>query len=48
MKLFDMMASFIRSVFESAARLFGPNQDNYPATGVQPYTGDPAEEVISG
>jgi hypothetical protein len=48
MKLFNALAEFIQSVIESVARLFKPSQDNYPATGVQPYTGDPSEETISG
>ncbi len=48
MKLFDLMAKFAQSVIESVAHLFKPSKDDYPATGVQPFTGDPSEEIISG
>ncbi|MGD1857788.1 MAG: hypothetical protein ACFB2W_26430 [Leptolyngbyaceae cyanobacterium] len=27
-------------IFEAAARIFGPNDDTYPAVGMQPYEGD--------
>ncbi len=48
MKLFDTIAKITQSVIEAVARLFKPSQDDYPETGVQPYTGDPSEETISG
>jgi hypothetical protein len=48
MKLLDTISKVAQSVIEAVARLFRPNQDDYPATGVQPYTGDPSEETISG
>lgn len=28
-------------VFEAAARIFSPDNDAYPASGMQPYEGDP-------
>lgn len=28
-------------ISEAAMRIFGPNDDAYPATGMQPFTGDP-------
>ena len=28
-------------LFGAMARIFGPDKDAYPATGVQPYEGDP-------
>jgi hypothetical protein len=48
MKLLDMIAKVAQSVIEAVSRLFRPSQDDYPKTGVQPYTGDPSEETISG
>lgn len=27
-------------IFEAAARIFGPDDDAYPAIGIQPYEGD--------
>ncbi len=41
MKLFNKVNSASQSLFAAAARLFGPSEDRYPETGVQPYTGDP-------
>ncbi|NJL83999.1 MAG: isochorismate synthase [Chloroflexaceae bacterium] len=29
---------------EAIARIFGPNDDRYPATGAQPFEGDPYHE----
>ncbi|WP_197278698.1 hypothetical protein [Pseudanabaena sp. 'Roaring Creek'] len=29
---------------DAIARIFSPSQDNFPATGAQPYKGDPASE----
>ncbi len=37
-KLFGNMIQYIS---EAAARIFGPNDDAYPATGVQPFSGEP-------
>ncbi|MCM0593578.1 MAG: hypothetical protein HEQ35_02010 [Gloeotrichia echinulata IR180] len=28
----------------AVSRIFGPRDDDYPATGVQPFEGDPPEE----
>lgn len=41
----------VKSIFENVrqliasamARLFGVNEDDYPATGVQPFEGEPAD-----
>gem|GEM_PF-652088 len=34
----------IHYISSAAMRIFSPSDDNYPATGVQPYEGDPADE----
>ncbi len=34
----------IRYISGAVTRIFGLNDDNYPATGVQPYEGDPTDE----
>jgi hypothetical protein len=39
-KLFGRMTKYIS---EAVARIFGPNDDSYPATGVQPFEGVPFE-----
>ena len=32
---------FFGALAEAALQIFSPHNDNYPATGVQPYSGDP-------
>ena len=32
--------SLFEDVSKAAGRIFGPNDDNYPETGVQPFGGD--------
>jgi hypothetical protein len=44
MKLLDMVSKVTQYLSEAAGRIFGPKQDDYPKTGVQPYTGDPSED----
>ncbi len=34
----------ISYVLSAGARIFGPSDDNYPKTGVQPFEGDPDDE----
>ncbi len=36
-KLFDSVTQYIS---EAVRRIFGPTDDAYPATGVQPFTGE--------
>jgi hypothetical protein len=33
-----------RYISGAVSRIFGPNDDNYPNTGVQPFEGEPSEE----
>ncbi len=40
MKMPGFFANAISYVSEAMSRIFGLNDDNYPATGVQPFTGD--------
>ena len=37
-KMFDDLIQYISG---AVARIFGPTDDEYPATGVQPFEGDP-------
>ncbi|PSN18598.1 hypothetical protein C7271_11695 [filamentous cyanobacterium CCP5] len=46
-KAFDTISSLIRGcqqlfaeISEAAGRVFSPNDDNYPSTGVQPFSDD--------
>jgi hypothetical protein len=38
MKLLEKVANYL---YEAFARIFSPNDDTYPETGVQPYQGEP-------
>lgn len=38
----------IRYIASAVTRIFGPTDDNYPATGVQPFEGEPADEKSLG
>lgn len=37
-------ANAMRFVSEAVARIFGPTDDQYPPTGVQPFEGEPARQ----
>lgn len=39
-----MMGSAVRYIIEAVTRIFGPSDDEYPAIGVQPFTGEPNKE----
>lgn len=43
----DLPQQVIRYISGAVIRIFGPTDDNYPATGVQPYEGDPTDEKSS-
>jgi hypothetical protein len=47
-KLFQSVKAAPGQIFgyisSAALRIFSPNKDNYPATGAQPFEGDPADE----
>lgn len=34
----------MRYVSDAVLRVFSPSDDNYPKTGVQPYSGDPSDD----
>ena len=40
MKIATMFDKFIGYFSDAAARIFGPDRDKYPTTGVQPFEGD--------
>ncbi|AFY69215.1 hypothetical protein Pse7367_0915 [Thalassoporum mexicanum PCC 7367] len=41
MKMFQYLAQATSFISDAITRIFGPAKDDYPKTGVQPYTGDP-------
>jgi hypothetical protein len=40
MKVMKWLQEMIRFVSEAANRVFSPSDDEYPESGVQPYSGD--------
>ncbi len=40
-RLFDNLTRYIT---EAVVRIFGPNDDAYPAIGVQPFSGEPLQD----
>ncbi|QIR40070.1 hypothetical protein HCG51_27400 [Tolypothrix sp. PCC 7910] len=40
----EVTQQVIRYIYTGATSTFTPSNDNYPATGVQPYEGDPPEQ----
>lgn len=36
--------SIVQYIYEATARIFGPNDDAYPATGIQPFAGEPFKQ----
>ncbi|MBD1831853.1 hypothetical protein H6F61_03910 [Cyanobacteria bacterium FACHB-472] len=40
-----MMDSITQYFSEAIACIFGPSDDAYPVTGVQPFSGDPLKET---
>ncbi len=41
MKVVEWFNSLLQYIEGGIARIFSPRDDNYPATGEQPFTGDP-------
>ena len=39
----ESMQRLLRYMATPMARIFGPTDDDYPETGVQPFEGDPAD-----
>jgi hypothetical protein len=40
----EMPQKFVSYITTAAARIFSPDDDDYPKTGVQPFEGEPNEE----
>ncbi len=44
MNLRKIISNISEYISAAAARIFGPNDDEYPETGVQPFEGEPYKE----
>lgn len=40
----EVPRKWVRYIITSTTRIFSPNDDDYPATGIQPFTGEPNEK----
>jgi hypothetical protein len=41
MRISELVKNFVGYITEAFARIFGPNKDEYPEIGVQPFEGEP-------
>lgn len=44
MKVITLIQDTFQYLVKGVSRLFQPTDDDYPKTGVQPYSGDPSED----
>jgi hypothetical protein len=44
MKIFTWMQNVVQYLWDGASRLFKPTDDDYPKTGVQPFSGEPGDD----
>ncbi len=45
MKILKWIQDTFDYLWNGVARLFGPSEDNYPKTGVQPFEGEPYDDT---
>ena len=45
MGIYKVFYSITQYISEAVARIFSPNDDAYPLTGVQPFSGEPFQET---
>lgn len=48
MNILKVINDAMRYLSDGATALFSPNRDEYPNIGVQPFSGDPYSEWVSG
>ncbi|MBD3880755.1 isochorismate synthase [Phormidium tenue FACHB-886] len=48
MNVLQAIGNFVIHVSEAATRLFSSTDDDYPVTGVQPFTGEPYSQWVEG
>ncbi len=44
MKIFQWIQNMVQSIWNDVSRLFQPADDDYPETGVQPFSGEPYDD----
>jgi hypothetical protein len=45
MTITNFLQNFVQYLTEAFARIFGPNDDEYPNIGIQPFEGEPYEQA---
>lgn len=46
MNVIEMVHDAIQYLSEGVSRIFKPNEDHYPETGVQPFDGEPFSQWV--
>ena len=46
MGVYKLLENVSQYILEAMVRIFGPNDDEYPAIGVQPFEGEPYTENL--
>ena len=41
----ELFSQAVAQIVEGVARIFSPNDDEYPSVGLQPFDGDPYQET---
>lgn len=44
MKIFQWLQDAVQSILKPVSRIFQPNDDDYPESGVQPFEGEPYDD----
>ena len=44
MNISEMLSNLSKYISDAMARIFGPNDDEYPEVGVQPFEGEPYQD----
>ncbi len=44
MRVFTWLKDAVQFLFNGVSRLFKPTDDDYPKTGVQPFSGEPSDD----
>lgn len=45
MAIYRTLEMITKYLLEAGARIFGPNDDQYPVIGMQPFSGEPYSEL---
>ncbi len=46
MKIYQLLNSAGQFLSEAISRIFSPHDDSYPVIGIQPFSGEPFQDVL--